>query len=520
MAQGTGYDKVIADPSGQPWYTVRPRYASSLTKSRGTRSRIKFNPPGGVEAMTGATQELVKAAGDGYFDFLVEQMSYSIQEKSQTIQTFGGAQATYFYGKAPVQVTFSGTLCDDLDGDQFVRFMMLYKEFLSGSEMSRKYCSCDISFPNVRFGGAFTGINISQQAERDTDIQFTATFLAYDFTFISVDALFKEVLGNSSPQPVIAVRGPDPTITMKAMDGVSLTDVEMARLKPVISHNDPANNIPGLGLTGGASFGDIHTESRGTGWANDFIAWATAPVRKLFDKIPDVSLWLPFSFGDIMQFFQDGLDFVNTVVNTVQDVIGQVSDFTGKVVAFVEGIEGKISQGIHSIRSVINAIFGTVDEIKNTVTTICNFPKTVSTTLKAFAGAGSIAPPVAGSDSISPETAMGLLVAQPNLGSARGTALGEAAALAVSTQAALTASITPSSETGGSNSLTPGAGSGSLTPSLPPVSPSTASSSTAGATIAPAPGRASNASLRPSNGKSSSSASGSVPTLHIVSVGG
>lgn len=437
------------DQNGERLFTVRPRNASAVTEKRGTVSSIRFHLPKGTnkkkwaETVPPSIKSAFEQAVDetnGYINFITKNVSYDIQEKSQVLHTFGGQEAVYFYGKAPVQVNFSGLLVDDLDNDQFTKFLNLYMNYLRGSKASADYCYIELSLNNATFTGAFTGIQVQQDSSRDTDVTFSAQFIAKTFTLASTDTIFMDN-GNIN-QPVVIVREVDPTITQEAITEAVNQSIA-AQLEPLPDDSPTANGGNSLSL------GD-YTRSFGT--------------------LPTLSDLIGFSASDISDFFGGINDFINNITKPIQDLANQIDQFANDVIGLVESVEDGIDSIINNVESAVKSVVGTIDSLEDTVTTICNFPDSMANKLGAIGSKGGIsAPPIAGSDSISSGEAMFSLSISRPAGSARGTPEGDSFVLAVSSADKGTTLSPPSSEDDSIPGLSPTLPTEDETPSLPPT---------------------------------------------------
>lgn len=418
--------------NGEKLFTVRPRNSSAVTQTRGNVSSIRFILPKNTDKSKWSETVDVKyktafeqaVSSDGFINFIAKNVSYDIQEKSQTIHTFGGQEAVYFYGKAPVQVNFSGLLVDDLDNDQFTKFLNLYMNYLRGTKASQDYCYIELVLSNAIFTGAFTGIQIQQESSRDTDITFNAQFLAKTFTLASTDTFFTE--NGRLNQTVPLFREPDPTIKQE--------DITNA-----INQNANA----------GLSLGE-YTRSFGT--------------------LPTVTDLIGFSASDITDFFGYINDFLNNVTKPVQDLANRIDDFANDAIGLLEAVERGTGTIINNVESASRSVYGAIDSMDDAVTTICNFPESMSNKLGSIGSKGGApAPAIAGSDSIASDDAMLSLSTARLAGSARGTPDGDAAVIAV-TSSRNTENTTLSPTLSSSSSSTPTLSSSTVTSSEDEVS--------------------------------------------------
>lgn len=413
-------------------YTVRPRNAKSVTDKRGTPSSIQFNVPedlksnyadyttGLTSSTAAAFSDAVSSKGLGFINFMAQSVSYSIQEKSQIMHTFGGQEAVYFYGKSPVMVQLSGTLVDDLDNDQFSKFMGLYQSFLRGSQASKDYCYVTLSLNNAIFQGSFMSISIQQTSDRDTDISFSAQFLAKTFTLVSTDRVFAG--GDGLFTSDVNIRDPDPTILRKDILAIIEANSRAAALEVEYDFDEDTG---------------VTLESNpNTGYYGS--------IPNSFSKLPTLEGLIGFSAADIASFFEDVSDVVTNVASPFTDVLSQIDSFARSAIGMVDAVESGLDDVINSIDSITNQIIGTGDDLNDAVTKICNFPDSISSKLGSIGSPGGVPLKIMGSDSISSLDSSILLSVSSNIGSARGTPEGSAAVLTLSATNSKQASISTS----------------------------------------------------------------------------
>lgn len=511
------------DQGAERLLTVRPRStnldtpAKTLTPpTRGKACSIRFHVPRDAQEqatsvyLNDKTKNYTKVAFEkavqdqGFYNFIANSVSYEIRERSQVMHTFGGGEAVYFYGRAPIMVNLTGTLIDDLDNDQFVQFLSLYKEFLRGTKASEEYCYVELSMNNCTFTGSFLGISINQSSDRDTDIQFSAQFLAKTFTLASMDEVFTGDSGLNSP--VVTVRkDDDPSLTAAQANAIiaannivqlntlieqyraDTTNIPIDPTKPGL---DPVAIAAAIMEASNENTSLITPEKKSPNRVLEFMDDLKSSVAdftdelfnfdnpldnlptlslgnytKSFGTLPSVSDLIGFSAADVTEFFGDVADIISNVTAPIQDLANQVGQFAKDVIGLVESIENGIDGIIGEINSATAAVFGAIDDIENAISTICNFPDTLSSKL------GSIGVPglglrlrIAGSENISSEEAVAILVAAANVGAARGTPEGSAAKLAV-TRSNNADSSAPGLSTGSNG------GDENPIPTLPPLNP-------------------------------------------------
>jgi hypothetical protein len=122
----------------------------------------------------------------GYNDFLLTDVSVKCDEKVQITQVFGDTEAVYYFGKAPIIFNLSGMLFDDLDNQWFTKFFDAYSSIMRGTKLAANYELLEITLPNMIIVGSVMSFGYSQNASRDTDIQFSMSVLAKEVRAIPV----------------------------------------------------------------------------------------------------------------------------------------------------------------------------------------------------------------------------------------------------------------------------------------------------------------------------------------------
>lgn len=414
--------------NGERLQTVRPRYRLA-DESRGTAASLRFHVPNEEWAtfhsnasqtqqqyQSNALWDVLNPDGLGYINFIAQNIDYGIVEKQQIVHTFGGKEAVYFYGHAPIVVNLSGIIVDDLDNDQFAQFLSLYKEFLRGSKAAQEYSYVEMSINNAQFTGAFLSIQIQQGADRDTDVRFTASFLAREFMIRSTDEYFLNADGSGDINyTTLTTR--DPTIT--ASDIFARTANNTASLVPL------PDDSPTASVTAGLSTGNY---------------------TKSIITLPTIKDLIGFSASDVTDFFGDINDFISNFTAPLTDLAAQVAAFANEAVSYVDAIESGIDDIIGNIESATRSVYGAANNIDNAITKICNFPDSLSAKVGSIGEGGGARVEVAGGPDVDAGPAMLSLSAGGTKGAARGTPTGEAAVLIVNQRATLSLGITPPSE--------------------------------------------------------------------------
>lgn len=359
---------------------VRPRYNGVYDGKDGHNSSIRFHiPDDKVKAKVEASLEPEERAifdkvvnqDNGYIDFILQDLSYDIQEKSEIIHTFGANQTAYFYGEAPVMLNISGLLVDDLDNDHFSSFMSVYRKFLKGTAAAERYAYVEITTNNSNWGGAFLNLRVGQSADRDTDVTFNATFLARDFAIVPSVSL----ANNQDIEYLeLGSRKLDPTVTAEAL--------EVLRQYSAQDRTTLKNNPYSIDLSG----------------------------------LPSLSSLLGFSALDIASFFNFANDLLGAVTGLVTGITGYLDDLGKEVAGYLDAVENGLDSLLSTYDNASRTVASNIDNLQGLHTRIQNFPETLGDRLK-YRGNTNIL----GSDSISNSDARKSTSDQDMKGPLRGT---------------------------------------------------------------------------------------------------
>lgn len=417
-ASGNNYKIARINQEGERLYTVRPRYHATnpdnpkrgeaasirIITSKGTLESseisniVKKSPRHEQAAVT-------KMLSSGYQEFIMTDINYGLQEKHQVFQTFGGKDAVYFYGKAPIMLQISGFVIDDLDNDQFAKMASAYTNHLRGTRLAKNYSIVELSLPNAVFFGAITSINFSQSSDRDTDVRFTMTFIVRDCVFRSTDTYFTDDAGN-----VVDYQNENFLQSAELPITQAVVNAKSADAKAVIKGSSASSVLDG---TSKLDVSGIYQNG--------------------VDLIPSMSDILGgFSLDELTKFFTTWNDALGQVLNVVTSTVNDVNSFVNEAIAYIGAVEAGIDGFLSTISNVVSQVEGMIDNIKNAYGTIVSFPETLSNKIGRFINNGFIEPAgasIIGSRFISAADAEALLriQARNDQGPIRGTDLAEIA---------------------------------------------------------------------------------------------
>ena len=416
-ASGNSRSIARINQEGERLYTVRPRYYATDPENpkRGEAASIRIiTSKGALESseiasmLKGSARHekaaVTKMLSTGYQEFILSEINYSIAEKHQVFQTFGGKDAVYFYGRAPIMLNISGFVIDDLDNDQFAKMASAYTNHLRGTRLAKNYSIVELSLPNATFFGAITAINFSQSSDRDTDVRFSMSFIVRDSIFRSTDTYFTDDSGNVVDyQNENFLQSAELPITKAVVNAKSADAKAVIRGKTA---STVADNVSGLDING------IYQNG--------------------VDIIPSMSDLLGgFSLDDLTGFFTKWNNALGEVLSVVTGVVNDVNSFVNEARSYIGAIEAGIDGFLSTISNVVIQVENMVDNLKDAYGTIVNFPETLSNKIGRFISNGFIEPSgasIVGSRFVSAADAEAALrvLSRNDAGPIRGTDLVEA----------------------------------------------------------------------------------------------
>lgn len=374
------YDTYRINQEGERLFTVRPRYnaVDRNNPRRGEVCTIRLTLPREMtnddikKIIAGAPSHEAAAlkqmfSESGYINFVVTDMAYSMTEKHQVFHTFGGREAVYFYGHNPVDLQLSGMVIDDLDNDQFVRFVTLYNNHIRGTKAAKNYALVQISTPNATFFGSIRAIQFNQNSNRDTDIGFSMSFISKKVIFRSTDAYFMGDSGKLEDQQ-------DKTFLESARQQIPTYSQSQARRKSA----DMTARINGnsVTLTGVDQTAQLGISGVYTRWA---------------DTLPDLSDLLGITPEELANIFSSWLSIITDplyqLADEINGVVDYVKNFTSQVDAYLGAVEGAVDEVLGAISAVTNSIEyaeSTVDYFQDWAGDLVNFPESIADKIGSF----------------------------------------------------------------------------------------------------------------------------------------
>lgn len=114
------------------------------------------------------------ATSNGYLDFLITQVTHSVQEKVQVQEVLSDNYVAFAFGqKAPVW-QYSGYLLNTVQDDQASNFFRLYTEILRISQLARRQKTINLVYDSYIITGAMMDLNM--QLSGNNEQAYTMSF--------------------------------------------------------------------------------------------------------------------------------------------------------------------------------------------------------------------------------------------------------------------------------------------------------------------------------------------------------
>lgn len=383
------YGVARINQEGERLFTVRPRYNASSedNPTRGEAATIRLvmseDPTAEtVDALTAGMPYYEAVAfrrmmnqddsNGGYKDFLMTDLAYDIQEKYQIFHTFGGREAVYFYGQAPLAIRISGVLTDDLDNDQFARFAQLYTKHLRGTRAAQNYSLVELALPNGTFFGSITSFSVQQNSNRDTDIGFSMGFLVKETIFRSTDVYFENDSGEVTDYQDENFLGTRPTPTITTADIYT-------------KYNDMMAEIDRFGRTTNAN--DMLGQYNPNGSFNIFGVYTQA-----INSIPTMKDLLGISPEDIYAMLTQWNYLAAELLSVPNAIINKINSYADEATSYLNAVERGLDDVMDTVTGTVGAIKALPDRFEDAVGRIVNFPQTIASRVGRFLDNGFMTP--------------------------------------------------------------------------------------------------------------------------------
>lgn len=404
-------------------FTVRPRYYANKGDAMARGEISTFRIVRSAEMSEAERVSFEKRMQDherkafnklisekGYYDFLLQGVQYSLQEKHQVFHTFGGKEAVYFYGQNPVEFHLNGLIIDDLDNDQFAQVLSLYQNHLRGTVASQNFSLVEISLPNVTIFGSILGITIAQQSDRDTDIGFQMTILAKHYIFRSTDEFYlnSEDKLNDYAESNLITTNPDQAKLEALFARYRETQVSADEMASLVGSSDKIVTAITQDYGYSIAAGGIYSTKVST----------PGSLKDVLDSLEST-----YNLG---RYINEGAEWLEEQGRYVTDVVGIINEVTGSVVQYLGQIETSLDNVLDTVGNVVGSVVGLAEDLEDAWGTVVNFPETIASKIGRFLEGGMMTTEGAlltGSSYVSSSDAEALLKTQArtNPGPVRGS---------------------------------------------------------------------------------------------------
>lgn len=343
---------------------TRIKLLTSDAKKSSDRAKDEF---GGLFSSTNSANYVMNrlldsTPGSGWADFLLQNVSVALNEKTQVTQTFGDTDVVYYFGKAPIIFNLAGLLIDDVDNQWFTTFLQTYANVLRGTRLAINYELVQVVFPNMIVTGSISGITINQDAARDTDIPFTMTLIAKSIVPVplQVDSFFTNYMPN-----LIDFSAAD-----SAMGFQTQKDINVLRTT--------YSTIFGPG----ASLGSFGASSVGSG-STTLDAFRSSLFSPVYGILASLTRVIKSTTGDITKVISSFTNPVRTILRDIQGVATQAQ-------ALAKLIENSANQITRLPMGVIQEVNTTISVLKKTKGVISRVPETLSQSVARLVQSGNL----------------------------------------------------------------------------------------------------------------------------------
>jgi hypothetical protein len=116
------------------------------------------------------------ASGIGYFDFLLEAVTFPLAEREQAVDTLTDNTVIFYSGQSAPILSGQGTFMNTYQDDQHVWFQLLYAELLRGSALARRGLIARLTYDSFYMSGYLTSLQTSTQGGVKNAVNFSFGF--------------------------------------------------------------------------------------------------------------------------------------------------------------------------------------------------------------------------------------------------------------------------------------------------------------------------------------------------------
>ena len=194
---GRGLFTDVSDPNSQPaskreTWVMTPKYTDPFSPDVDRRMAkfiisadlatiiAKVNPAS-VSGDSGYAN-LIKQ-GRGFFDFFLQNIDESVEDKFQLVETLGDSYAIFGLGQKPKIFTYSGVLLNTKENDWRLNFIQMYDKYISISRLAKFHQNgvssnqVTLIYDTVTVRGALLNLRTTLRADNEIAVPFSFSML-------------------------------------------------------------------------------------------------------------------------------------------------------------------------------------------------------------------------------------------------------------------------------------------------------------------------------------------------------
>lgn len=115
--------------------------------------------------------------GNGYIDFLLQNVQKAFTEKMQLVETLADDHVAYFFGQSAPMFVYSGTLLNTKQDDQAINMLRIYRDMARGSQLANRRTLISIRYDSYMVSGAMVNLSLGLNAETEMAVPFSFSLL-------------------------------------------------------------------------------------------------------------------------------------------------------------------------------------------------------------------------------------------------------------------------------------------------------------------------------------------------------
>ena len=121
--------------------------------------------------------------GRGFFDFFLQNIDESVEDKFQLVETLGDSYAIFGLGQKPKIFTYSGVLLNTKENDWRLNFIQMYDKYISISRLAKFHQNgvssnqVTLIYDTVTVRGALLNLRTTLRADNEIAVPFSFSML-------------------------------------------------------------------------------------------------------------------------------------------------------------------------------------------------------------------------------------------------------------------------------------------------------------------------------------------------------